>query len=102
MLIVAERSEIPAEALLGIAIENAKLVAPDALVTRRGSRLVNGVEVLCQEYQGTVEGVPIVYLGHFYSDSGGTVQILGYTTLNLIEELRDTVGQFVAGFVVHP
>ena len=98
--VIAERVAIPVEAMLRIALDNARDVAPDVSATRRGSRLVNGTEVLFQEYQGTVDGISIAYLGHFYSDSNGTVQILGWTTSNLIEAHRDTVAQFVAGFVV--
>lgn len=98
--VIAERVEIPGEAMLRVALENAEGAAPDVRATRRGSRLVNGVEVFFQEYQGTVEGISMTYLGHFYSDSNGTVQILAFTTSNLINVHRESIEQFVAGFVV--
>ena len=57
--VIAERVSIPAAALLGIALDNARDVAPDATATRRGSRLVNGVEVLFQEYRATSNGISV-------------------------------------------
>ena len=100
VLMIAERASIPADTMLDIAFDHVESQDPNASVVRRGSRMVNGVEVLFQEYGGTLDGIPAMFLGHFYSNSNGTIQILGWTASNLVEEHRRTVDQFVSGFVV--
>ena len=98
--LIVERSEIPVEAMYGIALANGRVVDPEVRATRRGSRSVNGVQVGFQEMEATVDGIPFTLFGHYYSDSSGTIQITGWTTTNLIDEHRDTIERFVASFEV--
>ena len=64
------------------------------------SRLINGVEVVLQEYEATLAGISYTFLGHYYSDSHGTIQVTAGTYSNLFEEHRDTLEKFVAGLVI--
>ncbi len=52
------------------------------------------------EYEATVDGVPSVFVAHFFSDTSGTVQIIAWTGRNLLAEYRDTIERFVSGFEV--
>ena len=52
------------------------------------------------EYETTVGGVPFVFVGHFFSDTSGTVQIIAWTGRNLVDDYRDTIERFVSGFEV--
>ena len=98
MTTISERSEIPLDELLEIGLTNAREAQPSVIVTRRGTRTVNGLVMLFQEMEGTVSGVPFTYYAHYFSDSSGTHQLLGWTATNLIGAHRSTIESFVSGF----
>jgi hypothetical protein len=100
LAVFVERSEIPGDSIYEIALTNARDADPNVRAIRRGTRDVNGVQVRFQEMQATVGGIPATFLGHYYSDSSGTIQILGWTATNLIDEHLDTIERFAAGLVV--
>ncbi len=101
MKVIAERIQIPLEKMTEVAITNAQSVIPDVKVTRRGYRNVNGVRMLFLEFEGTRTGIAFTFYGHYYSDPSGTIQILGWTGQNLINEYRGIVENVVAGFSVN-
>jgi hypothetical protein len=96
--VIAERVEIPITRMEDVALGNAREADPNARVIRRGTRTVNGMKMMFLEIDATVEHVPVRYYGHYYSDSSGTVQIIGWTSRNLIEEHRPLIENFVSGF----
>ncbi len=98
--VIEERIQIPLEVMPEVALANAREVDPNATAIRQGSRVVNGVRMLFMEYETTVDGVPFVFVGHFFSDTSGTVQIIAWTGRNLLAEYRDTIERFVSGFEV--
>lgn len=98
--VIAERSQIPMENIPDIALQNMQDEDPNAKITTRGYRTVNDAQVSYAEISASISGIPIAYLGHFYSDSSGTVQIIGATASNLFEEHKRTIERFVAGFEV--
>ncbi|MGE4183211.1 MAG: hypothetical protein AB7J34_25615 [Limisphaerales bacterium] len=100
-MVVSERIEIPVEKMPDIGLQNARSMDPDVIVTRRGSRTVNGRRMLFQEMEGTFNGIPLTFVGHYYSSPIGTFQLLGWTGRNLIDEKRDELDQLVSGFTEH-
>ena len=98
--VITERTEIPASKMPEIALTNAKRVDPAAKITKQGSRTVNGLPMTYVEYEATIQGVPVSFYAHFYSDSSVTVQIIGYTGRNLLLGYRSAIEQVVSGFSI--
>jgi hypothetical protein len=73
---------------------------PKLRVTRRDTRLVNGLDMVIREVEATVNGVLFRYYGHYYSDTAGSVELIGWTYPQLIDEHRRGFDQFVSGFEV--
>jgi hypothetical protein len=98
--LMAERFEIPSKNVLDFVLSNAKEAAPDARLTRQGTRTVNGKLVTWLEMEATLKGIPFVFYGHVYTGSIGTIQLLGWTSRNLIGESRPIIDRFVSGLEI--
>jgi len=98
--VIAEKVEIPLEKMADVAVENARKLDPNARETQRGYRTVNGRRMLFVEFEATANNLPITYYGHYYSDSSGTVQIIGWTHRTIIDSYRDDIEAFVSGFSI--
>jgi hypothetical protein len=98
-MLVAEKLEIPIEALKNIAIQNAKSVATDIKVVSEEYRNVNGIKVLMMQMAGTIQGMKIVYCGYYYSNDTGTIQLLTYTGENLLKSYHNDIETFLNGLV---
>ncbi len=98
-MLIAEKVQIPIGVLKGIAVDNARSAAPDIRVTREEYRQVNGVQVLMMQMVGTIQGMRFVYYGYYYSNAGGTIQFLAYTSENLQEEYLEDMELLLSGLV---
>ena len=96
---IVEELEIPIDNLAKIALENAKYLINDIQVVTQEYRFVNGQKVLYMEFGGTVEGMQITYDGYYYSDSGGTIQLIVFTGTNLINKYKNKIEEFLNGLV---
>lgn len=94
---IVEKVEIPLESLEKIALENAKNAAPNTHVVKREYRYVNGLKVLMLQMNGTMQGISFSYFGYYYSDSNGTVQLVGYTSQNLLSLYKSAIEDFLNG-----
>ncbi|KAB2869110.1 MAG: hypothetical protein F9K37_08835 [Bacteroidales bacterium] len=98
-MLITEKMQIPLESLKGIALENAKNVAPDTKIIKEEYRTVNGIQLLMMQMTGTIQGMRFVYYGYYYSNQNGTVQLLAYTGENLLKNYVDEIELFLNGFV---
>jgi hypothetical protein len=98
-MLIAEKMQIPIETLKGIAIENARKVAPDVKVIKEEYRTVNGIKVFMMQMSGTLQGMRFTYFGYYYSNSNGTIQLMTYTSENLMNDYLDDIELFLNGFV---
>ena len=98
-MMITERTQIPIESLMKIAIENARDVAPDVTVIKTEYRTVNGLKVLMMQMNGSIQGVKFAYYGYYYSNANGTVQLLTYTSQNLFTEYMKKMEELLNGFV---
>lgn len=99
-IVIAERVQLSDAALRKIALENAKEAAPDAQIVHAEKRVVNGREMTQLRMKATVEGIPVEYLGYYFTGKEGTVQVLTYTTQNLMNEYQLDFEDFLNGFVI--
>ena len=94
------RMTTPVDTLPEQAFARARSQDPASRVVRRGSRIVNGRRMLVQEWQTTVDGMPLLYTGHFFSDAAGTFEVIAWTTGQATAERRALIDGFVAGVQV--
>lgn len=101
-IVIAERLQVGLEALRKIALENALEAAPDAEITSERRLKVNGLEVLELQIHCTIQSIPFVYLGYYYSGKEGAIQLLTYTAANLFDEYRGDFQELLDGFTANP
>jgi hypothetical protein len=95
--VICERIQIPLASLKHIAVENARQSSPNMHVVSEEKRFVNGKEMLCMQMRGTVEGIPFVFLGYYYSGKEGSLQVITFTADNLFDEYRKEFELFLNG-----
>lgn len=100
MKVVSERIQIGLEKLAEIGVANVLKVDAAAKTTRRGPRRVNGLDMVFREVEATIDDVPLTFYIHYYSDTAGSIQLVGWTGRSLIGEHRSLIDQFVSGFEV--
>jgi hypothetical protein len=98
-MMISEKIEIPIESLKEIALENAKKVASDVYIVKQEYRTVNGKKMLLMQMNGTLRGVKFAYYGYYYSNPGGTVQLVSYTSQNLLKDRLADAEEFLNGIV---
>ena len=85
-MMLVERIEIPIETLAQAAFQNAQEESADIYIVKQEYRMVNGKKVLLMQMNGTVKGIKFSYYGYYYSNPGGTVQMVTYTSQNLFQD----------------
>jgi len=45
-------------------------------------------------------GIKFIYLGYYYSSPKGTIQLLTYTSSNLLDEYKKDLKEFLNSFIV--
>jgi len=99
-MIISERIELPIENLKAVAFENAQSAAPDINIVKEEYRIVNDTKIFFMQMNGTVQGVKFTYLGYYYSSPKGTIQLLTYTSQNLLTEYKMEMESLLNGIVV--
>lgn len=99
-MLISEKIEMPIETLKEAALANAKEAAPDIKITKEEYRKVNNNIILLMQMEGTIKGIKFTYLGYYFSSAKGTVQLLTYTSGNLLNEYKKDLEEFLNGFVV--
>ncbi|MEO6316249.1 MAG: hypothetical protein ABIU63_14650 [Chitinophagaceae bacterium] len=97
-MFISEKIEIPMATLKLAALKNAGEAAPDIHITKEEYRYVNNMLVLLLKMDGTISGIKFTYWGYYYSSPKGTVQLLTYTSANLVEEYKNDIETFLNGF----
>lgn len=98
-MILTEKVEIPLVSLRELAIENARLAAPDVYIVTEEYRIVNGNKVLFLQMNGTLQGIKFSYYGYYFSNTHGTVQFITYTAQNLLKEYTNDCDALLNGIV---
>lgn len=99
-ILTTEERQVKIDELRIIAASNAFKMVPDIRVTREELRKVNDFEVLCIDFEGTIQGVPQIFQGYYYSGSKGTVQFLAYASQDFFSENRKAFGHLLNGLMI--
>jgi hypothetical protein len=98
-MMISEQLEVPLSTLKKIALQNAKSASPDLKILKEEYRTVNDKTVLFLQMKGTVDGIGFVYNGYYYSSSSGTVQLVTYSSPNLVEQYQTEWENLLNGLV---
>ena len=98
---IVEEVEIPLESLSKIAFESLLEAAPNAEIISKEYRNVNGLEVLFMRMNGTMEGINFSYFGYYYSNKSGTIQLITYSSINLVDKYKNQCEKFLNGITLY-
>ncbi|MEE9441727.1 MAG: hypothetical protein V3V99_03570 [candidate division Zixibacteria bacterium] len=87
-VILYSKSELTIEKLRELALANARSAALNAKSVFEEERIVNGVEILCLQINGTINTTPFTYYGYYYTGRNGTLQAIAFTRQNLFAEYK--------------
>lgn len=80
-------------------LNSARNRAPDAEITTREFRMVNGIKVLCLGLKGTVKSLKIELLNYSYADESGIIQLVAWTTQKKFNKNYGVLARFLSGLV---
>ena len=98
-MIITENLELPLESLANIAFDNARKAAPDAKLTSKEIRNVNGLRVLKMEMTGTIQDIAFAYYGYYYTSEATSVQFLLWSSVDTVNEHKAAIEELLNGFV---
>ncbi len=102
VMVIAEGIEMPITTLKEVVLENAQKAAEDAKIILEEKRVVNGREILCLRINGTLKQIPFAYYGYYYGGKEGTIQVITYTSQNLLKKYEQVFTEFLNGLVISP
>lgn len=78
--LIAEKYEVPLEALLKLALDKMKEQDPQLRVVRQRDRTVSGVGVKEVQIDSSPNGIPVTFLAYYYGGKAGAVQLLTWSS----------------------
>ena len=100
MKVTSERLQISVEKIVERELAELKNVDPMVKVTQQGSRSVKGLNMAFREIEATVSDIPVTYYIHYYSDTSGYIEFIGWTYRQLFQEHRSAMEEVLEGFEV--
>jgi S1-C subfamily serine protease len=97
-VISAEPLPIPTDSFPEVALANGKSTDPKAAIVFMEKRRVNGVLVWFIKTETTFNKNPMIYCGYYYGGKHNSVQILTYTTKELLPKYERDFIEFLNGF----
>ncbi|MFT5351957.1 MAG: hypothetical protein ACI9MF_002783 [Gammaproteobacteria bacterium] len=83
-------------------VTNAHDIDPNAKLIDSGYRNVNGKKIMWAYIDAEAIGLQVRYYFHIYTGSGGTIQLIGFTTTNVFERKIEKFEEVFASFTVKP
>lgn len=99
-IIIAERFQMTLDNLKQMALNNALKAAPDAQIIYQQYRNVNGRRLLCMKISGTINSIKFVYYSYYYAGPAGILQLITFTSANLLPEYESEMTDFLDGVVI--
>ena len=97
---ITEKTGIPLTSMPYVALTNAKKASIDVRLAHQEYRMVNNSKVLCLELRGTIQEIRFVFLGYYYSNDTGTLQLVSYTSERLFDQNKKEMEEMLNGLTV--
>lgn len=99
-LVISERTALSPDSIQDVALANAQSVDPHASIGFRNKIRANGVPLWFLKIEVTVETIPMIYWGYFYSGESGTVQVVTYAEKSRFPEYEQSFMDLLSGLMV--
>jgi hypothetical protein len=99
-MLESEKTPVNLVNMKDIALMNAQKAAVDAKIESEEYRIVNNNKILFLTMSGTIKGIKFRYMGYYFSNERGTIQLLSYTTEAMYKDARRELETFLNGLVV--
>ena len=96
-MVIPERIQVSIDTLLELAQENAKKEMPDFKILFEGKTTIQDKEFSVLKMQGTIDGIPLVYYGYYYSGAEGSIQFVTSTYQNLFQQYEGDMKDLLEG-----
>ena len=99
VVVIPEGTPLPLVALRTAAIENARRSAPDARIIAEQTRKIGSRDVLLLQINATLTAgnQPVTYLGHYFGDPKGSIQVVGAVGQRDLARLRPVIQELLDG-----
>ena len=98
--VFTERIGIPTDSLGELAFSNARKVDPNAKITLREKRIVNGRQVLAMQIDGTNKSILFRLYGYYYGGASGSIQLVTYTASSAFDQNVTEFTRFLDGLEI--
>ena len=99
VVVIPEGTPLPLVALRTAALENARRSAPDARIVAEQTRKIGSRDVLLLQIDATLTAgnQAVTYLGHYFGDPRGSIQVVGAVGQRDLERLRPVIQELLDG-----
>lgn len=97
IVLIPEGTPLPIPQLKTVAIENARQAGTDVRIVSEQPRSIGGREVLQMQFNVTIDRVPITFVGYYYGDPQGSVQLVGFTSQQDFQRFRAQIQEGLDG-----
>lgn len=91
MVLIPEGTPLPIAQLKTVALENARQSGSDARIVSEEFRSIAGREVLQLQINVTIDATPIAFIGYYFGDPKGSVQLVGFTAQGDLARYRANI-----------
>ena len=96
---ISEESHYPLESFPNIVITNAKRIDPDAMVTEKEYRFVNGKKVIRLRVKAEVNKIKIDYIYYCCTEESGSTKFVAFTSSELFKKHQVEMETLLNGLV---
>ena len=99
VVVIPEGTPLPLVALRTAAVENARRSAPDARISAKQTRKIGNRDVLLLQIDATLTAgnQPVTYLGHYFGDPRGSIQVVGAVGQRDLPQQRAAIQELLDG-----
>ena len=99
VVVIPEGTPLPLVALRTAAVENARRSGPDARIVAEQTRRIGTRDVLLLQIDATLTAgnQPVTYLGHYFGDPRGSIQVVGAVAQRDLERVRPVIQELLDG-----
>jgi hypothetical protein len=95
--VVTSRLQVSLDKIPDLELASTQKADPKARIIDRRFEKVNGVRMGSFQMLATVSGVELWYYTRYYSDANGTIEVIGYTASNRIQQVGPVFDKVVDG-----
>lgn len=99
-LLIPEKQKTTLENLKDVALENAKRVGKNIIITKQEYRKVNKKDMLYLEFTTEIQGYTFLFMANYYAGQESCIQLVAYTEINNIIKDKPKMQDLLNGLVV--